>query len=83
MIDNTGVFLYTLQYYRLTDVAVEKKAEEFWKAIMKLITTIDSIGEQRNKKQKKDIEESIIKKTQTYLTKNNKKIDDLFYTRNK
>ena len=83
LIDNTGVFLYTLQYYRLTDVAVEEKAEEFWKAIMKLITTIDSIGEQRNIKKNKDIEESIIKKTQTYLTKNNKKIEDLFYTRNK
>lgn len=83
LIDNTGIFLYTLQYFRITNFVVEEEAEEFWNAIMKLVVTIDKVGEQRKIKKNKDIEESICRKTQIYLTKNNKKVEDLMYNRNK
>ena len=83
LIDNTGVFLYTLQYFRITNFVVKEEAEEFWNAIMKLVVTIDKVGEQRNIKKNKDIEDSICRKTQIYLTKNNKKVEDLMYNRNK
>ena len=45
---------------------------------MKLINTIDKVGEQKNIQSNRNIEESIRRKTLTYLTKNNKELKDIF-----
>lgn len=45
---------------------------------MKLVTTIDKVGEQKNIEPNEDIDESIRRKTLTYLTKNNKKLEDIW-----
>lgn len=78
LIEHTGEFLFNLEYYRLVDNSNKEKSEEYWNAIMKLITTIDKVGEQKNIQSNMDIEESIRRKTLTYLTKNSKKPEDIF-----
>ena len=48
--------------YRLVDNPDKIKSEEYWEVIMKLVTTINKVGEQKNIEQDQDIEESIRKK---------------------
>lgn len=78
LIEHSGEILYNLQYYRLIDNTDEEKSEEYWNAIMKLVTTIDKLGVQKNIKSNKEMEESIRRKTLTYLTENSKKPEDIF-----
>lgn len=73
LIEHTGEFLFNLQYYRLVDNSDTMKSEEYWEAIMKLVTTIDKIGVQKNIEPNQEIEESIRRKTLTYLTNKSKK----------
>lgn len=67
LLEHTAEFLYNFEYYRLLKDSNEAKKEEFWKAIMKLTTTIDKVGEQKEIKSNKDIEMSIAEKTLKYL----------------
>ena len=78
LIENTGEFLYNLEYYRLIDNSDKVKLEEYWEALMKLVTTIDKVGEQKNIESNFDMEEGIRKKTLTYLTKTGKSPKDIF-----
>lgn len=78
LIEHTGEFLFNLEYYRLVENTDKVKSEEYWEAIMKLVATIDKVGEQKNIEPNEDIDESIRRKTLTYLTKNNKKPEDIF-----
>ena len=78
LIEHTGDFLFNLEYCRLVDNSNKEKSEEYWNAIMKLINTIDKVGEQKNIQSNRNIEESIRRKTLTYLTKNNKELKDIF-----
>ena len=78
LIEHTGEFLFNLEYYRLVEKTDKVKSEEYWEAIMKLVNTIDKVGEQRNIQPNEEIDESIRRKTLTYLTKNNKKPEDIF-----
>lgn len=78
LIENTGEFLYNLEYYRLVDNTDKVKLEEYWEALMKLVTTIDRVGEQKNIKSDFNMEESIRKKTLTYLIKTGKNPKDIF-----
>ena len=78
LIEHTGEFLFNLEYYRLVENIDKVKSEEYWEAIMKLVTTIDKVGEQKNIEPNEDIDESIRRKTLTYLTKNNKKLEDIW-----
>lgn len=72
LIEHTGEFLFNLEYYRLVDNSDKEKSEEYWNAIMKLVNTIDKVGEQKDIKPNKEIEESIRRKTLTYLTNKDK-----------
>lgn len=78
LIEHTGEFLFNLEYYRLVENIDKIKSEEYWEAIMKLVTTIDKVGEQRNIKTNEKIDDSIRRKTLIYLTKHNKKVDDIW-----
>lgn len=78
LIEHTGEFLFNLEYYRLVDNSDKEKSEEYWNVIMKLVNTIDKVGEQKNIEPNKEIEESVRRKTLNYLTKNNKKIEDIY-----
>lgn len=77
LIENTGEFLFDLEYYRLVKNSNKVKSEEYWKVIDKLVTTVDKIGEQKNIIVDKDMDESIKRKTLTYLTKNKKRSKDI------
>lgn len=77
LIENTGEFLFNLEYYRLVENSDKVKSEEYWKAIDKLVATVDRIGEQKSIIVDKDIGESIKRKTLTYLTKNKQKSKDI------
>lgn len=78
LIEHTGEFLFNFEYYRLVENADKIKSEEYWEAIMKLVNTIDKVGEQRNIQPNEEIDESIRRKTLTYLTKHNKKVEDIW-----
>lgn len=78
LIENTGEFLFNLEYYRLVENSDKVKSEEYWKAIISLVNTIDKIGNQKNIKVNKDMEESIKRKTLTYLSENKKEFKDVF-----
>lgn len=67
LLEHTAEFLYNFEYYRLLKDADKAKKEEYWKAIMKLTTTIDKVGEQKEIKSNKDIEMSIAEKTLKYM----------------
>lgn len=74
LIKHSGEILYNLQYYRLTDNPYKEKSEEYWIAIMKLVNTIDKVGKQKNIKRNRNIEESIRRKTLTYIANINKEL---------